>query len=399
MVDWDRVEELRSKGWGWDKIASDPKVGFHADASAGDPGRALRALYHRSRARERAGRTEKPKGGPEGKRTTESHWTLVRALYLVVPLLGIWFALAYFIPSPIGLLLPALPWLGLILAVAALVLVWTLWRATSGPRWSTAYRNTVIGGVVLGLVLSGMIGLTGTLVYGCPVLPPASGLTGVSSSGWEKASTAAWQTDGSPVFFSFGATWCPFCSASSWAEWKALSFFGSPSGTSLSYSSASDYPYASIPEIVIADLALGSKNGHSPAVSLQILEDTTGVKPNVPGASSCVQQAYLSSYSTGIPFVVLNGQYVHLGSLANPACLQPWAAGANGGNAAVETSIANEAPAGSSGNPWTCISDQAYWTAALLAFSTGQQITTLKTTYGWNVTDTSAIQTDFSLIG
>ncbi len=398
MVDWDRVEELRSKGWGWDKIATDPKVGFRADASAGDPGRALRALYHRSRARERTGRSEKGKGGPEDKKGYEPKWNLLRVLYLVVPLLGIWFALAYFIPSPIGLVLPALPWLGLVLAAVALVLIWTLWRATAGPKWSTVYRNTVIGGVVLGLVVSGLIGLTGALAYGCPFLPPSSSLSGVSSSSWEKASTNAWQVDGAPVFFSFGATWCPYCSASSWAEWKALSFYGTVSGTSLDYSSASDSP-SSIPEIVIANLALGPKGGNSPGVSVQILEDTSGARPNVPGATSCVQQAYLSSYSNGIPFVVLNGQFVHLGSLVNPICLQPWAAGANGGNGAVQTSVATEAPATQGGNPWSCVSPQAYWIAALLAFSTGQQITTLKNSYGWNATDTSAIQTDFNLIG
>jgi hypothetical protein len=51
MVDWDRVEQLRSKGWDWDQIAEDEKVGFHPDASVHDPGRALRGLYHRQRSR------------------------------------------------------------------------------------------------------------------------------------------------------------------------------------------------------------------------------------------------------------------------------------------------------------------------------------------------------------
>ena len=44
MVDWDRVEELRGKGWGWDRIADDEDVGFHPEASVTEPGRALRAL-------------------------------------------------------------------------------------------------------------------------------------------------------------------------------------------------------------------------------------------------------------------------------------------------------------------------------------------------------------------
>jgi hypothetical protein len=36
MVDWDRVEQLRSKGWDWERIAADPKVGFHPEASVHD---------------------------------------------------------------------------------------------------------------------------------------------------------------------------------------------------------------------------------------------------------------------------------------------------------------------------------------------------------------------------
>lgn len=399
MVDWDRVEELRSKGQGWDKVASDPKVGFHADASAGDPGRQLRALYHRGRSRVReksssssAGSkgAKEPKGAGEG-------WTLVRFLYLLAPLVGVWFAFAYFIPAPIGLVLPAIPYLGLVLAAIVLVLIWSLWRSTKGPHWSRLYRNTVIGGVVLGLVVSGLIGLTGTLAFGCPFLPPSSSLTPASSSGWEKVPTSAWQADGQPVFFNFGATWCPYCSASSWSEWKALTFFGTVSGISLSYSASDDRP-ASVPEVVIADLALGPKGSFPAASSIQIREDTSGVRGNSPGTANCVQQAYLSAYNPniGIPFVVINGQYVHSGTLNDPNCLQPWWAGGNGGNLAVKNSVLNETPAAQGGDPWTCVSTQAYWMAAMIAVSTGQQLTTLKNSYGWNSTDLGHIQTDYS---
>ena len=60
MVDWDQVEKLRSKGWDWERIASDPKVGYSADSDVGDPGRALRSLYYqrRSKAQRRPGRSE-----------------------------------------------------------------------------------------------------------------------------------------------------------------------------------------------------------------------------------------------------------------------------------------------------------------------------------------------------
>ncbi|HZY69921.1 MAG TPA: hypothetical protein VFF67_03685, partial [Thermoplasmata archaeon] len=51
MVDWEAVERLRSKGWDWDRIAGDAKVGFQADEGAGDPGRALRVLYYQRRSK------------------------------------------------------------------------------------------------------------------------------------------------------------------------------------------------------------------------------------------------------------------------------------------------------------------------------------------------------------
>ncbi len=400
MVDWDRVEELRSKGVGWDKIASDPKVAFHADASAGDPGRQLRALYHRSRSRERGGKPSAPSGGkgPATPKGTGEGWSLIRALYLVVPIVAVWFSLAYVIPAPIGLVLPAIPYLGLILVGVVMILLWALWRSTSGPRWSRLYRNTAIGGVVLGLVLSGLIGLTGTLAFGCPFLPPASSLTSASSSGWQKVPTSAWQENGLPVFFSFGTTWCPFCSASSWSEFKALSFFGTVSGTSTEYSSASDTD-PQTPEIVLAYLTLGPRNGHTPGVSVQIQEDTSNNRANAPGTSNCTQQAYLSSYDPAgsIPFLVVNGQFVHTGSLNDPPCLQPWAAGANGGAGAVQTAVETESGT-TGGNPWTCVSEQSYWIAAMIVVGSGQAVTTFKTFYGWNVTDTNQIQTDVNLL-
>ncbi|HUJ77547.1 MAG TPA: hypothetical protein VLX64_00925, partial [Thermoplasmata archaeon] len=164
MVDWDRVDELRQNGESWSDIAADTKVGFHPDASAGDPGRALRALYHRQRSRrERQGPAPVPKKrvGKEAER----RWTLVRVGYLLVTAIAVWFLLAYVAPSPIGLLVPALPWLGLVLAGVAFLLIYALWK-TREPRWSSLYRSTVVVGVVLGLVFAGMVGLVGALVFG-----------------------------------------------------------------------------------------------------------------------------------------------------------------------------------------------------------------------------------------
>lgn len=398
MVDWDRVEELRGKGWDWDRVAKDPKVGFHADVSAGSPGRALRALYHRSRARERS---KGPSTGGAGRTAGErrgrgSGWTLLQVLYLLVPLVGVWTALAYFVPSPIGLVIPALPYLGLVLAGVALALIWALWRSSGKERWSRAYRNTLIGGVILGLVVAGLIGLTGGIAFGCPLLPSSSSLQSVSSSPFNKVPTSAWQTNGLPVFYSYGATWCPYCSASSWAEWKALTEFATVTGTQFSQSSATDV-YPRTPEMVLSNLQLGPKNGHPAAVDFQVSEDTSGVQGTNPGTANCYQQAYLTSYASGIPFIVLNGQYVHDGTLVNPHDLQNWSNNQNGGASSVEQSLLNEKPV-QGGNPWQYVRDSAWWIMAIITVCLGQDVTTLANEYGWSTTTKSAVATDVSLI-
>src|SRR5271170_647676 len=121
MVDWDRVEQLRSKGWDWEEIAEDPKVGFTADAASGDPGRALRVLYHRRRGRSPK-KEEEPKKGLKNVDAVESRWTLLRIGYLLVPVVAVWFAIAYVAPSPVGLILPAIPYIALVLIGVVFVL-------------------------------------------------------------------------------------------------------------------------------------------------------------------------------------------------------------------------------------------------------------------------------------
>lgn len=58
MTDWDRVDRLRSKGWSWQEIAEDPKVGFRAESGL-PAGRSLKILYERGRVnpRKRRART------------------------------------------------------------------------------------------------------------------------------------------------------------------------------------------------------------------------------------------------------------------------------------------------------------------------------------------------------
>jgi thiol-disulfide isomerase/thioredoxin len=370
MVDWDRVQELRSKGWEWDDIADDPKVGFHPDSSVKETGRALRALYHRQRSqRERQG----PAPTPSKRRdpTTEQRWTLIRVLYLLVPLVGIWAIFAYLAPSPVGLLVPAIPWLALALAVLAFVLIYLLLRADR--RWTKVYRSTVIGGVVVGIVFAGMVGLVGALVFGCPFLPPASALT-AQPQGWASGTMAPWHQDGKPVLFYYGATWCPYCSASSWALYKALISFGQLTGQQFQYSSPNDV-YPQTPEVNLANAQLNSQY-----ISLLVVEDDSGNDGSFPATTTCFQSAYVAAYSGGaIPFVVINGQYVHGGaSLLNPADFTSWA---STGVSTVQQSVQSE-----SAGPWTSVPNlqaQSWVVMALLVKSCGLSVSVLASQYHW----------------
>jgi len=361
MVDWDRVGELRSKGWDWDEIAEDPKVGFHPDASAGEPGRALRALYHRQRSRRDRHPSASDSTPAKKAVITERRWTPIRLLYLFVPFVGFWALLAYLIPSPIGLLLPAIPWLGLATAVLAIVLIYLLLRADK--RWTKVYRTTLIGGIALGIVFAGMVGLVATLAFGCPALPPASSLSS-GGGGWASGPLPKWQTNGVAVTYFYGATWCPYCSASSWAVWKALTAFGSVSGAQGGYSYTGNHePYPGTPEMILANAGLTSNHA-----TFQVSEYVYGSDGIFPTTSNCYQSAYVTAYSGGsIPFVVVGGQYVHAGSsVVDPASLATWNQAANGWST-VYGSVSNE-----TGSPWTsAVETPACWMIAYMAKAAG----------------------------
>jgi thiol-disulfide isomerase/thioredoxin len=384
MVDWDRVDELRSGGESWADIAADPKVGFHPEASAGDPGRALRALYHRQKARrERQGPAPTPKKLPA--KEQERRWTLVRFGYLLVPVVGVWFALAYVAPSPVGLLVPAIPYLGLALAAVAFLLIYSLWRTTK-RRWTAAMRGAVVGGVVLGLIFAGMVGLVGALVFGCPYLPPPSSVGG-EPGGWHGGNNLpSWTSGGKPVLYFFGATWCPYCSASSWAVWKALTEFGSVTGGYTGYSSATDVNPRT-PEMVLANVQLTG----SP-VAFQVSEYSGGVDGQAPATSSCYQLAYVTAYSGGsIPFLVIGGKYVHGGTtLIDPANLSTWA---GSGATTVMNDVRNE-----TGQPWLEVQDATWWVMAYLAKCTGIPTSTLSTDFSWTTADLTNVNHDLPQI-
>jgi hypothetical protein len=389
MVDWDRVDELRDAGESWSDIAADPKVGFHPDASVGDPGRALRALYHHDRAR-RARQAPAPAPKRRPTRDLEQRWTLVRIGFLLVAVVGVWCALAYAAPSPVGLLVPAIPYLALILAAVAALLLFALWR-TRERRWSAVFRTTVIGGLVLGLIFSGMVGVVGALVFGCPYLPPSTAVPSISTSGWHGDSgLPAWTENGKPVVYFFGAVWCPYCSASSWAIWKALTEFGTVTGAKTGYSSSTDV-YPSTPEMVLAGVQLGA----SAPIAFQVSEYTGSVEGTAPSTSTCFQLAYVTAYSGGsIPFAVVDGKYVHGGTtIVDPANLTTWKAS---GAATVKNDVANE-----TGQPWTVVQSQTWWIMAFLAKAIGTPVSVLATEAPkhWSSATIRAVNADLNATG
>jgi hypothetical protein len=396
MVDWDRVAQLRSKGWEWDEIAEDPKVGFTADAGSGDPGRALRVLYHRRRGKD--GPNDPPgKKGSRSLETVESKWNLLRVGYVLVPVVAVWFVVAFLAPSPVGLILPAIPYIALILAGVALLLIYAILK--SEKRWTKVYRNTVIAGVVLGLVFTGVVGLTGSLVFGCPyLLPSTSGSNPGGAPGWAHYGNSAWHDSGKTVVFFYGATWCPYCSAGSWTIWKALQQYGvvTPNPPLTGYSSLSDV-YAGTPEVYLASTGVTSNN-----ISFQVSEDTSGVDGTFPGTSNCYQAAYVSSYSgSAIPFLVVNGQWIHAGTpIINPSYLTPWNS-ANSSNSGGASTVYSQVQA-QNGSAWNILSTQTHWTMAFIAVSCGATnsagVTWLGTNYKWTPATVQAVTNDVAAI-
>jgi hypothetical protein len=361
MVDWDRVEELRAKGWDWDRIADDSKVAYQAPRGVSDTGRALRSLYVR-RTRT-ASREEKPEKGPANQRTDQKpKWTLARIGMLLTPLLAVWFLIAYFLPSPVGVFISAIPVLGIALAASAFLLAFGLLR--SEKKWSSVLRGALVSGIILGLVLSTVFGMGGILA-GYPTL---TGVTTAEPDNFRHAANPLWTdsltSTGKPVLFFFGSAACPYCSASSWALVVALDRFGALGGTTFDYSSATDSP-ASIPETVLANATLASNY-----IALQVAETTYTGSITLPAFANGYQNAYFAAYDTigSIPFIVIGGQYYVVGSIVSPLALVGLTTGE------VQTQVA-----GHSGPAWAAISPGADWVTAFLLKVDGGQPASLLT--------------------
>jgi hypothetical protein len=282
----------------------------------------------------------------------ERRWTLERVALLLAPLVAVWFVLALGVPSPVGAFVPAIPYLLVSLLVVVAVLGFALLR--SRPRWTTTLRNSVVAGVVLGLVVAGCLGVA-ALVGGCPTLTSAT--TGEPAN-FSKTSDPTWSDGGVPVFFFYGSTACPFCSASSWAMSMALGAFGTLRGTTYDRSNPLD-SYPNTPEIVLANATLQSR-----WVSLQVAESTDDNQITPAPTSGCVESAYLTTYDpmTYIPFVVIAGHYLHVGAMVDPAKLAGMTA------PQVQGQLDNQ-----SGPAWNAISPTAYLLEAFLVRANGGQ--------------------------
>ncbi|MCI4324973.1 MAG: DUF929 domain-containing protein [Thermoplasmata archaeon] len=350
MVDWELVERRRSKGWDWDRVAEDPKVDFHADDAAGDPGRALRAMYYQRKSKTKRRPSPSAAGGVDVE--SGAGWSLERVASVVAPLLIVWFVIAYFIPSPVGTYLPAIPDLVVIMLLGVGLLAFAMLR--SANRWNTGIRNALVAGVVLGIVVAGGFGVA-ALVSGCPTL--TSQTTGEPGS-FEKANNALWADSGAPVFFFYGSAACPYCSASSWAMVVALEAFGTLSGTYYDRSNPSDV-YPNTPEVVLAGATFQSK-----WVSLHVAESTDDNTITAASTTGCMESAYVSSYDSvgSIPFVVIGGQYIHIGAMVNPASLQ-----------GLNATTVQEQITAQSGSAWNAISPTAYLLEAFLVKANGGQ--------------------------
>jgi Domain of unknown function (DUF929) len=365
MVDWDRVDELRNKGWDWDRIADDSKVGYQAPRGVTDKGRALRTLYAK-RARTVSREAKEEEARPTKRTDQKAKWTIARVGMLLTPLFGIWFVIAYFVPSPVGIFINAIPDLGLALAGSAFLLAFGLLREQK--KWTTVFRGAVAGGVVLGLVLSASFGIGG-LLAGYPTL---SAFTSPEPDGFSHVGNPMWTSGGHPVYFFFGSAACPYCSASSWAMMVALERFGTLTGQYTATSNPGDV-YPSTPEEVLASASLASNY-----ITLQVAENTYTGSIILPGFANEYQNAYFVAYDSGgsIPFVVVGGQYFTVGTLVSPADLRVPEGGS--GTPFTPGQVISQIDA-QSGQAWTAISPAADWITAFILKVDGGQPASLLT--------------------
>jgi hypothetical protein len=314
MTDWNRVQRLRAKGYDWTSVAEDPKVGFTPAEGVGDPGRALKALYLARKSHS----SRRPRGGNADGTGAVERPSRIWGGRLEVLGLGViigsavWMMTALAFPS-VAVVLPALPpkipdiFLVVCGGAALLAFPLILGLAPLEDHWKKGFA----AGLGLAVVFAGGAGLF-VIAEGIPNL--SSDTSPGPGAGWEKAPNPAWESGGKPVVFFYGSEACPFCSASSWAIERALAAFGTLTGTGYSASNPGD-TYPNTPEVALAGSSLTSAY-----LSWDVKEGSDRTQISEP-AVSLTEQAYLNAYSSGIPFVVIGGTYIHTGTIVDPASL------------------------------------------------------------------------------
>ena len=108
----------------------------------------------------------------------------------------------------------------------------------------------------------------------------------------------------------------------------------------------------------------------------------------------------MTAYSgSAIPFVVINGQYIHAGSpIINPADLSTWSypdyTPVRGGASVVYDQVNSE-----NGSAWNVLSAQSWWIMTFLTQATGESVSTLAAEYAWSSATKAAVTSDLAALG
>lgn len=191
-----------------------------------------------------------------------------------------------------------------VLAVVVALLV------SGGDTKSTA---TTTPGVTAETVLASIAGIPGSTY-------DAVGAGTVREGAMPYAGTAM-TADGKPALLYVGAEYCPFCAAQRWAIVAALSRFGSFSNLTLSHSASED---------VYPDTATFSFYGSSytsqylsfAAVETETNEMENGRYKPLQEPTAAQYEAMVETQASGIPLLILAGQYYINGASFSPALLE-----------------------------------------------------------------------------
>lgn len=180
--------------------------------------------------------------------------------------------------------------------------------------------------------------------------------TGVGVTAPKSLTGAALTADGKPRVLYVGAEFCPFCAAERWALANALSRFGTLSGLSTTYSSATDE------DANTATLDFHGATYTSSLISLTAKEIEDGSGHQLDTLDSADQALFSTIGNNGFPFIDIGGKFYVSGQSYDPALLH--------GKTHAQIAAAMSEPASAIGK--AIIGTANFITAAICA-STSQQ--------------------------